>query len=448
MATSDDIEAPDTLLGQLQRGLGRGYLAAIRAKRGSEELLTCIAHDPRWDRQLEERAAYYGRLAVELRVPVEPIAAALGRGERDGLRSLPADVLAEMAVRGRDDALAALRHGLHQAAWLLALEALSDAEDEYDEVLLRPEDLAAVAGHDREDLRQAFTATGGLPWRGWAAEEPGLRRALEDSCLALESAPRAAAPPPNRAMSTSELLSIADPRNRVNVIHLLSKRRDATSIAALVRAARSDEPNEYLTAYRALGAQGNTELLEHVSTHLEADPGGRSQTALRGAMLRYLESLPAGLTLPRARRWLGQRGGAAVAAQHILERNARPDDRDLVERVLGAALDQGAIYRACSMVEALGTIGDPRSAPLLVSVFERSPYAWARPRVLQALAASGSEQAAPLAQEALWDCDEEARELGARWSALDESSRDRLAEMLRDRFERENVRTAARTRLR
>jgi len=444
VAATDDIDAPDTLRGQLQRGLGRGYLAALQARRGADELLTCIAQDPRWDRQIEERAAYYAKLALELEVPVEPIATAMA-GREDGY--LAADVLAEMAARGREDALTALRDGLGQSGWLTALEALESAEQEHGEVFVRPEDLAAVAAREQDELRNAFSNSD-LPWRRWAAKEPRLRALLEESNMAREPGPRPTTREPDTAMSTAELLSIAEPRNGVEVARVLSDRRDAASIAALVRAARADDRDERLAAYRALGSQGNTELLEHVASRLEADPGGPPHRAARPAMLRYLERLPAELTLPRARAWVGQSSGAVIAAEHILARHALPEDRALVERTLTTALDQGAIYRACSMVEALATIADPRSAPLLVSVFERIPYSWARPGVLRALVAVKTKSATELAHEALWDCEEEARELGVRHVANGRSARGRLAEMAVDRFERQPVRTAAQTRLR
>ena len=65
-----DLDPPETLRGQLQRGLGRGYLHVQRhgLDHGAdhEVLLHCILYDPRWDRQVEERASYYAGLALLL----------------------------------------------------------------------------------------------------------------------------------------------------------------------------------------------------------------------------------------------------------------------------------------------------------------------------------------------------------------------------------------------
>ena len=45
----------DSLLGQLQRGRGLGFLRALQedAALVRQLLLTCVIDDPRWDRQLE-----------------------------------------------------------------------------------------------------------------------------------------------------------------------------------------------------------------------------------------------------------------------------------------------------------------------------------------------------------------------------------------------------------
>ncbi|RLB48200.1 MAG: hypothetical protein DRJ42_23770 [Deltaproteobacteria bacterium] len=442
------IAGSETLLGQLQRGRGRGYLAAIRAGGGEAELLTCIVHDPRWDQQLEERASYYGRLAVELGLSVDPIAKAVREGDpHDGIGGLPADVLMEMALRGRTDALRALREELRHDGWLSALEALVYAEHEYGRQLLEFDDIGVVAGRDADELKPLFFNHALLPWREWASSQSRLRTLLEEVNAAEKPAPQPPAPNPDTAMSTSELLAIAEPRNGVKVARLLTQRSDEDSIAAMVEAARGADRIQRLAAFRALGAQGNPVLLEEASLLLESDPGGPSR-GRRMPILSYLEALPSDETLPRARGWLDHHGGAAIAAEGILALHAHDGDRELVEATLSRALDDDSIYRACSMVKALTVIADPASAPLLVQVFERIPYSWARPRVLRALHASGAKAGQRLACEALWDCDMEARELAAEITPLNDSARARLEGMAADSFEEERVRSAAQERLR
>jgi hypothetical protein len=57
---------PTSLLGQLQRGRGQGYIRALEADRTEVHaaLIQCITHDPRWDSQLESRAWYYAELML------------------------------------------------------------------------------------------------------------------------------------------------------------------------------------------------------------------------------------------------------------------------------------------------------------------------------------------------------------------------------------------------
>ncbi|MAQ14968.1 MAG: hypothetical protein CMN30_09260 [Sandaracinus sp.] len=153
----EPLDPPETLLGPLQRGLGRGYLAATRGGVGEHALLHCILHDPRWDPQLEERASYYAELAIELRLAVDPLAPAIREGGPAGSGGLAADVSMEMAVRGRADALEALRAELRHEGWLLALDALARAEWQYGRTLLEPQDVRFLD-------RRAYRA-GPVLWR-------------------------------------------------------------------------------------------------------------------------------------------------------------------------------------------------------------------------------------------------------------------------------------------
>jgi len=76
----EPLAHPSSLLGQLQRGRGMGFLAALDAPPTvvAPLLLECIIYDPRWDAQLEQRADYYALL------PLSP--------PRPPLRSWPASL--------------------------------------------------------------------------------------------------------------------------------------------------------------------------------------------------------------------------------------------------------------------------------------------------------------------------------------------------------------------
>ncbi|MCA9614764.1 MAG: hypothetical protein KC586_18535, partial [Myxococcales bacterium] len=133
-------------------------------------------------------------------------------------------------------------------------------------------------------------------------------------------------------MSTAELLRIAEPRNGAEVARLLTSRRDASSVSAMLDAARGTEPDARLAAFRALGAQRHTGLLGEVVDLLDGVLPVPPRA--RGAVLRYLEALPADTTLPIARQRIDRGGFAATAAEHLLARHARAEDRALVEATL------------------------------------------------------------------------------------------------------------------
>ena len=95
MALTASIEA------DLRLGRGAGYRAALRAG-AAHEVLSCVLHDPRWDRQLEARAPYYARLLVVLDADISLVAEwLLGERTTDDVSDLwlSIGVLAAMARR-------------------------------------------------------------------------------------------------------------------------------------------------------------------------------------------------------------------------------------------------------------------------------------------------------------------------------------------------------------
>src|SRR5205814_10160483 len=70
------IAPSHTLLGKLHRGLGAGYLEALRIDRGTahELLFACLADDPRRDPLTESRGRYYGELSVVTRIDLAELA--------------------------------------------------------------------------------------------------------------------------------------------------------------------------------------------------------------------------------------------------------------------------------------------------------------------------------------------------------------------------------------
>ncbi len=101
-----------TLLGKLQRGLGAGYLEALRIDRDAahELLLACLAEDPRRDPRTESRGRYYGELCRETRVDLAELAALVEAADAyPATRRLVLETVGWLAWRGIAGPIAMLR---------------------------------------------------------------------------------------------------------------------------------------------------------------------------------------------------------------------------------------------------------------------------------------------------------------------------------------------------
>jgi hypothetical protein len=113
---SEPLAGADTRLGKLQRGRGAGWLEAMECPaEARQDVFACVLADPRWDRQVESRSAYYAALILALGGRLEAIdehlrgLAAAGADEADAW--LPLGVLRELARR-RDRGAARILDGL------------------------------------------------------------------------------------------------------------------------------------------------------------------------------------------------------------------------------------------------------------------------------------------------------------------------------------------------
>jgi hypothetical protein len=101
-----------TLLGKLQRGLGAGYLEALRIERDAahELLLACLAEDPRHDPATESRGRYYGELCRETQIELAELAALVEAADtHPATRRLVLETVGARAWRGIAGPVAMLR---------------------------------------------------------------------------------------------------------------------------------------------------------------------------------------------------------------------------------------------------------------------------------------------------------------------------------------------------
>ena len=98
------------------------------------------------------------------------------------------------------------------------------------------------------------------------------------------------------------------------------------------------------------------------------------------------------------------------------------------------------------LATALARAGPDDALPLLIEIYERTSYSYARRRVISGMArCRGIPDAHRYLEEALWDCESDARAVACR--AVDQTSavsQARIEEIACDRYETDAVTTAAR----
>lgn len=433
-------------------------------------MVDCVVNDPRWDRQLEQRESYYATLLLELGTnidPLESLALEVPREESDVW--LCVDVLAQLAWRGRADAVAVVNRAIAEGpSWrqfLDALDALGGSALLKDVVLAQS--IATLLERVGTDgFGDTARAVGG-PWVEWAGKVPGLRFLLggpESAPDSLGTMPLgrvlhrlAVGPVPSfdPKWPTAKLLEFAAEHGVTGgpIIRILSGRTGRRDHEVLAIAAEEGPAAERTIALRVLARQGNTEFItvavEFQRTQSGLLPDERGKDALmRRAYSKYLEELPGGVSLPLAREWVLMPWPLSCIGEHVLADHATLDDRPLLERECERALEKKDMHRVCSLVEGLGTVADAASLPVLLAVHDGAPYSKARERVVSCLHRfPRSETTEGVLTDALWDCEDAIRADAAETVSLTLDARRRLAAMSRDVFEDDDVRDEARHRI-
>jgi hypothetical protein len=359
-----------SLLGMLQRGRGLGHQRALTTPGADALVLDCLAHEPRWDRQTEQRAGYYARLVLALDVPVEAIGLGPDGPDAPGAGlSVAFETLVELSRRGSGAAASALHEYLRRSApdWHLVSTIWTDggpaARRGLAELVLdRIDDacLAAVVTLDEDG-----------PWRTWAAHDPRVADAL------------AALPPRPQTVRPD-----------------LTGHRTA-DLRALAEAPPSPQR---AAALRALGARGDLWLLDLAErTDLRGTPGARF--ALRRPVL---DLGPA--ALPRSRAWIeGDDPWLRDLGQDVVSAHGGPDDAGTVLTWFDQAVADGAWCRTETFADGLARLRHRPAAPSLVRAWERTPHSIARRHHLRALVAVDAPGLPRLLGEARDDCEADVR---------------------------------------
>jgi hypothetical protein len=423
---------------------GRGSAArAAAATPGADDLIfECIRADPRWDRQIESRSLYYARLVLDLELPIEPIAAHLAdpvdQLDQDEWRTwLAIGVLADLVRLSRREAAEPLRRYAWEGwNWYAALDALVGLDDPD---LVRGLDEMAVARCDDDDLLGLVLYDAAVI-DDWAARHRRIAEVREVRRA------RAAARRDRRRRAMSDARSDAD-------LLALARHADAPRVGGNGDGAPADPS---LAAIIELGRRRSPLVLDLAEELLPLRP-----QRCRGALFRALRELGP-VAVPRARTWAADcrryagadldidgdvrflaRHGVRILAQHGTEQDI-PVLLDCLHRALAAADWAGA----ATPVHGLGRLRAAAALPLLRAAWQPAAYSFLRPRLLTAMHAVSPEAAGPYATEALWDCEDQARDFAATVAPLDADAELRLRRLRAERAEDPGVRATATGRLR
>lgn len=403
------IEPPTTRLGLLQRGRGDGFWSVLRdGAAAHDDLLRCVLEDPRLDREVETRARFYAELLVASELPLAPLLAGLRRHDEPQL--------------GHEVLAAAWRLGHAPAREVLADELTADP---------------VVAGITECLWADGWATRVELPPRAaalWLRFD--LRHA--DSAQAVVTA---RVPSELASVPLEELLELARGPQSVRRDRLLGElcaRGDEVVRRHLAAVVTGDTVYERVRlAARALGLLGDERLLPLAEDHFARedvfeDASRRLSGAARmrrACLADYVQHLPPPVALALARGYHGRGGYFTHVAGCLFQAHATGADREALEAFVQARRqDDGGTDVICEL-DALGRLGDPRSAPLLVDVAREAAYSHARRRAVGALAAMPElPLAAAVLREALWDCEDESAAAACSFlPQLDAAAQDRVA---------------------
>lgn len=438
------ISGADTLVGKLQRGRGQGYLDALAAKRSEAQtaLLTCLTSDPRTDPQVENRAEYYGRLAIEVELDLAPLQAFLlhvgqerPAQEDDWRDVLAVSALGWMGRLGRADAVALLRRYVEVGAdWESALEAMT-----YPTLLdiNGLETVVAARCESIDELARALPFGDEEPWTGWAktnariAEAAAVRKRWREE--------RAHKRDDLGRLSTLELL-------RGRELSALRGRASDADKATLLAAAAGEDARMRHDAIKALGWQRDLRVLDAAEAELRRFPDRDSPpNAGWFAVSHLLKDSP----IPRAREWVGQRGRLAELALHAVAAWPEPGDAALLTTTADRFGEEDWLYRSCDAVEGLARLQNREAVPLLERIFRETTYSYLRARVARALASLSSTFSEGFGVECLWDCEEGTVMVGCASATLASAAvRNRLPLLASDRLRDRRIRALAARRTR
>jgi hypothetical protein len=451
------IAAADTVLGQLQRGRGAGFLAALAMPPETvwPLLVECITHDPRWDRQVERRGEMYADLMMTSGMdlaPVEALVRAHDPNDRGMSEFQPFEVVSELAKRGDERSLDLLRELVRDSGdWPDSFDVLMDigtpaAIESLDEILL------SRAQDDQELERHLPWDEDDGPWATWRLRHPRIDAGMRARRAEIER--EAAEAAQLDGLSIEELLlskarDHGNPRAGEFVWDRIAKIVRPSDLPVIVRHLDSAEIRFCRRALGALRKISSKEALAALRAFIESNPVMRERCM--AYVGRALCAQPAELVLDLGRSWFEQPDWPYRAwGQNILSEHATVDEVPLLERALAqCCTDADQSYRACAVLEAFGRLPATGHFPDIERAYLEARYSLVRQEAARAMQVTDPHTFADgFAYECLWDCRSGIQEIGI--AAVDPALphvRARLIELGSRPLRDEDVAREARARL-
>lgn len=398
------LASASSRLGQLQRGRGIGWLAAVET-RAIDLLQECLDADPRHDSQVEARSEYYATLALELGLPARSLS--LGSIADEYTRWLRLDVLAIMAKHGNADALQILwnhldgSHGSEKIVWHLS---------ELDSDTGRLE--AAVAANVREpELDNMVYWNKQLPWKRWAKRHPRIA----DARMRVADWGKRRPDPPRLGASLDEILSVDFAPVPADLLDRFVHGATSEELKRLRQAAVGDERPARYFALAVLGSRNDPCALELAENTFAANASGRD----RATLYRYIQALEGTITLPLARRWLGVGDSRDGVAATLMSLHSEADDVPAIRAAFAREWSEAeCTYLLCDLVEALGRHPEQGPYEELRLTFTDVVYSYARKRAASSMSRVDPRFQELFSTECLWDCEPDAQVVGLETADL------------------------------
>ncbi len=462
-----DIAPADLLLGQLQRGAGRGFLRALQEDVTviTPLLFDCVIHDPRWDRQLESRSDYYAVLILQFALSLDPFDTCLrAYAENDSEDATDAeyavlDTICSLAVRGDVSAIAIVRayltYGHH---WGMAFETLMEVSD----TSLSVDEASRIIDQrfpDDDTLDDELFSVGPLlsyaqqePWRSLRFVNPRVNRIMSEREMKVGQWRQQMEPVQARFanLPITELFTVAIDNDTTRfAVQALQERVTTADLDLLLHMAQQGDHRQRFVAFRGLQRLAHPAALPILQAFFESPnalPG-----RLYGAAARAIVALPSHITLDLARSWFDTSEGLCLhVALQILEAHATVTDVGRIRAAILPSLERNTremneCYMQCGMLKILARFPQSGPYPEAETVFNEAGYAPIRSYAAQVLAVCNPDQFAHgLALECLWDCEKRVRLIGCERVSLDVlDAYAKLQTMSYDPHEDEKVRKAA-----